>query len=252
VVFVIYLILLIFIGACSGSFCHAMGIRLANPARFRKKRRSICDACGRTLHPYELVPIFSYLCLKGRCRTCHHKLSPTLLLVELGTGLFYIGLWLVPTFPPTQLLLLLVYHLLLIAAISDYYFMVIPNRLLIMSFFLSFLLLPWLMPIPLSSRLLGLSLGLGLPALILALTRGGLGGGDVKLFMLLGWLLGSMALLHLMIIACLTGILGFLFLPFFRKKDLPIRLPFGPFIFLGFILEGIWHFSQSTGISIFL
>lgn len=238
------------IGGCSGSFCHAMGLRLANPTFFRKKYRSVCDSCGRQLQPYELIPIFSYLGLKGRCRTCYHKLPLSLLLAELGTSLFYVGLFLEPFLPANRLLLLLVYHLLLIAAISDYYFMIIPNRLLILIFSLSFLLLPWLEPLSFPSRFLGLLLGFGLPVLILAWNRDGIGGGDIKLFMLLGWLLGSGALLHLMILACLSGILGFLFFHFFQKKDHSFFLPFAPFIFVGFLLEEIRIFLVSTGISI--
>ena len=234
------------IGSCAGSFCHAMALRFSFPPRYKKKHRSVCDACGRTLAPYEVIPIVSYLSLKGHCRTCHHKLSSSLLLVEFGTALLYLGVFLCPTLLPYKLLILFILHLLLIATISDIYFMIIPNRLLIIFFFLSILLIPWLPPLSISERLIGLMLGLVLPVLILALTKGGLGAGDVKLFMLLGWLLGGRSLLHLMIFACATGLLGFLFLSLFRKTERPSLLPFAPFIFAGYLLEECWQLMLST------
>ena len=50
------------------------------------KGRSHCDACGKELHWYELIPILSYLALRGRCSLCHAKIPPYVLLTELALG----------------------------------------------------------------------------------------------------------------------------------------------------------------------
>jgi leader peptidase (prepilin peptidase)/N-methyltransferase len=174
-----------------------------------------------------------------------------MLFAEIGSGLFYAGVFVDPLFLSYKLSFILVFHLLLISAIADLHFMIIPNRLLLLLFLLSFLFI-WLIPLSIFSRLLGLLLGLGLPLLVLMLTRGGLGGGDVKLFMLLGWLIGWFFLLRLMILSCTCGILGFLFLRLFKSKsNFSRRLPFAPFIFIGFLLGFIWDFLQSTGFLFF-
>jgi prepilin signal peptidase PulO-like enzyme (type II secretory pathway) len=198
-----------------------------------------------------MIPIISFILLKGHCRTCDHKLSSSLFFAEIGSSLFYAGVFADPIFLSYKLPYLLVFHLLLISAIADLHFMIIPNRLLLLLFLLSLFFI-WFLPLSISSRLLGLLLGLGLPLLVLTLTRGGLGGGDVKLFMLLGWLLGWSLLLRLMILSCTCGILGFLFLRLFKKKsEFPRRLPFAPFILIGFLLAFIWGFWRSTKFLIF-
>ena len=73
----------VLVGGAAGSYA---GVVASRGFRASLSGRSRCDACGRTLEPYELVPFLSHLALRGRCRTCHVPFGWAPLLWELGGG----------------------------------------------------------------------------------------------------------------------------------------------------------------------
>ena len=81
-------VLLFIIGACLGSFFLVVGKRLPinEDVLFSRSR---CDKCKKELKWYDLIPIFSYVFLKGKCRYCGEKISPLNLIVEIFMGLFF-------------------------------------------------------------------------------------------------------------------------------------------------------------------
>ncbi len=62
------------IGACMGSFINAVAMRTVLEKKWWGSERSLCDSCGETLEPRDLVPIISYLLLKGKCRHCGKRI----------------------------------------------------------------------------------------------------------------------------------------------------------------------------------
>ena len=71
-----------FLGAIIGSFIALMTLRLPrNLPVFMTRSR--CDNCGRKLYPWELIPIFSFACLRGKCATCRAPIAPRHLVIEL-------------------------------------------------------------------------------------------------------------------------------------------------------------------------
>ena len=88
-------LLIFMIGACFGSFISCMSHRYITHESILG--RSHCDYCGHTLHVLDLIPVLSYILLKGQCRYCRHKLNKSLLVHELTAGflfiLFYICLF---------------------------------------------------------------------------------------------------------------------------------------------------------------
>lgn len=80
---------LFILGASLGSFTLVMVDRM-HAKKSWVKGRSQCDSCKKTLQPVDLIPIFSWLLAKGRCRHCGVKLSQSYPLVELGLGLAYV------------------------------------------------------------------------------------------------------------------------------------------------------------------
>ena len=80
------------LGSVLASFYGVMAERLPL-GKSIVKPRSHCDYCNHPLAFYELVPIFSYLFLKGKCSSCHHKLPKTMLITEIFLGLLLL-LWL--------------------------------------------------------------------------------------------------------------------------------------------------------------
>ena len=88
-VFIFYVFLL---GAIVGSFINVVALRYGTKMS-SVKGRSVCFHCSRTLEWYEMVPVLSYLFLHGKCRTCRAKLSVQYLLVEIVTGLVFVGIF---------------------------------------------------------------------------------------------------------------------------------------------------------------
>ena len=71
------------LGACMGSFLNVVAHRSIQGRPWWGKERSVCESCGRVLSASELVPVFSWLIQRGRCRGCGAPLSPRYLIVEL-------------------------------------------------------------------------------------------------------------------------------------------------------------------------
>ena len=85
----IYIIIISFIfGTVFGSFMNCLSWRYVNHESVLKGR-SHCAVCGHELGAADLVPVFSFIFLKGRCRYCHEKISPRYVIVELITGLLF-------------------------------------------------------------------------------------------------------------------------------------------------------------------
>ena len=117
-------------GAAFGSFANVCIYRIPRNLSVVAPR-SFCPHCGRTLSWYELIPVLSFLILRGRCRTCRGPISVRYPLVELAVAI--VGLWLLTKDGPTldALVKLLIFVLLLIIAVIDWNTLTIPNGLII-------------------------------------------------------------------------------------------------------------------------
>ncbi len=71
------------IGACFGSFLNVIAHRSVQGRSWWGSERSKCESCGHVLSAYELVPVLSWLFLRGRCRSCGAKISVRYLLIEI-------------------------------------------------------------------------------------------------------------------------------------------------------------------------
>jgi len=86
----LFYIFIFFFGLIVGSFLNVVILRLGTGQGIVKKR-SHCPRCGHGLAWFELVPLVSFLILRGRCHACHHKISWQYPLVELATGLLFLS-----------------------------------------------------------------------------------------------------------------------------------------------------------------
>lgn len=216
-------------GMVFGSFFNVVGLRvplkmsIAYPA-------SHCTNCMHRLSALDLIPIFSYIFLKGKCRYCGERVSPIYMITEIATGfLFALAYWEL-RFTPELIVGLLFISLLAIIIVSDIAYMIIPDKVLL--FFLPLLALgrffahtePWW------DSLLGPVVGFTVLFLVALLSKGGMGGGDIKLFFLIGLALGTIGTLVTLFFASIIGlIVGFVFLKI-RGKDRKTPIPFGPSI----------------------
>ncbi len=220
-----------------GSFLNVCIDRLPS-GRSLLRPPSQCDACGRRLTPADLVPIISYLWLRGRCRSCGAHISYRLPLVEAATAGLFALLW--HYFPGPQFFIAAYYgSLFLVIAFIDLEHTIIPNQLTYPALLLA---LPLSIPQVdngLVSSLIGGAIGLALLVVPLLLPHG-MGWGDVKMSALMGLSLGyPKVLVALALAMVLGGMVGIVLLAL-RLKGRRSAIPFGPFLSLGALAALVW------------
>ncbi len=236
--------------------------------------RSHCLNCQHKLSWYELIPVFSFLFLKGKCFNCKSKISFLYPFVELLVAFilifvfyYFSNFYQIINFSLIDFLLIFlwfkVFLLYLLIFIIDFKFMIIPNEVnfslgmlgilisLIVYFFkqpseilnYSFLknyslIFPSFSPNFLVNHFLGAVIGLLFFLLIFVLTRGkGIGFGDVKLAFFSGFLFGWPDIIVVSFLSFIIGGLIGLILIFLKKKKIKDKIPFGPvFVFASLLI----------------
>ncbi|NMA79998.1 MAG: prepilin peptidase [Clostridiales bacterium] len=210
---------------------------------------SHCMECKSELKWFELFPLFSYIFLKGKCRTCHTRISIRYPLIELLNGvLFAIAFYRFPSIPQA-ITIAIFFSILIVISMIDLDTMLIPNRLVAAIFVLGISSI-WVFPeVSIFSRLIG-SVIISVPFLLIAIFTGGMGGGDVKLMFAAGFLLGIksivIAALFGIVIAAICGII-------IKIKTKKSKIPFGPYLSIGLAISALvgtaiadWYISLLT------
>ena len=248
--FDIYIYTIVFVlGLVIGSFLNVCIYRI--PAKLSiVKPRSRCGSCGKTLTTLDLIPILSWLFLKGRCRHCGAKISIRYPLVELLEGVLFILVYACFGFTWMTPLMWCFFAFLTVVFFIDLDHKIIPNRLVIFGCVLG--LMPafyhWLSIYPLyySDRFFEPVISMMVPALIMLITaflslilfrKNGMGMGDVKVYLPIGIFLGWQLALMSIWIAFFTGGVFGLFWILVLKKSKNDMIPFAPFIVLGTIVS---------------
>lgn len=233
-ILVFFCIVSFLLGAVLGSFLNCAAYRIAHNQSFIKGR-SKCPSCGHELSGLDLIPLLSWLFLKGRCRYCKSKISARYFFAELFFALLTVGCLL--RFDLTLLCLRNYVFLCCLFCLSlvDLESYIIPNGCIIIS------IAVWAAYLPFSGmgwKDIGLSVlagvvfggGLLLVSLVMdkVLKKESLGGGDVKLYFVIGLYLGLVGTLFSLILACILGLLFALIRK--RIKNKSEQIPFGPSI----------------------
>ena len=233
------IIFLAILGAAVGSFLNVCIDRL--PRRQSLLRPpSRCDSCRVPLGRMELVPIISFLALRGRCRSCHISIprrSPlveTIMAAAFVLLVYYFGLG-------TQSAILAFY----IAIFTVIFFIdlehgIIPNRVIYPAAGVAVLLSLFLPDVGLLRAVIGGILGFALLFGIYLAAGRGMGAGDVKLAGLIGLAAGFPAVIPSLLLACLGGGVIASILLASRRKRLRDTVPFGPFLAVGALARLLW------------
>lgn len=241
-------------GTAIGSFLNVVAIRLPKRRKFLQlQQRSTCPKCRHVLHAPDLVPIFSYLALRGRCRYCRKSISPQYLLLELITGVtFALLAW---QYGPSGVTLVgLVGASFLIAlGTIDARLKIVPDALsvpaIVVTALVQALVITRAGSHGVSAGMLrtfgGLLLGAGIGALWFWLqwfvSRGRwVGTGDIRLGALLGVFLGMPLTLVALFLAYITGSAWAVVLLARRKVRFGGSIPFGAFLAIAGILTFIF------------
>ncbi|HEY5649239.1 MAG TPA: prepilin peptidase, partial [Nitrospiria bacterium] len=202
--------------------------------------RSRCPSCHHPIRWWDNIPLFSFLILRGRCRDCGVRISWRYPLVELANGLAYFFLVWRFGLAPQVLVYGVFVSALLVVTFIDLDHKIIPDRITLPGMIIGLLASAFLLPTGFFNGLLGLLLGGGLLYGVAVLSRGGMGGGDIKLIAMIGAFLGWKATLLTILLGALTGSVVGMFLMIFRGKDRKFPVPFGPFLSLGALTALFW------------
>ena len=229
-----YMIVTFIFGAVLGSFYNVVGYRIPKGESLIKPS-SHCTKCNHKLGASELVPIFSWIFLGGKCKKCGQKISAFYPIFELSSGLlfalsyylfgFSIDFWISITF----------ISMLLIIIISDYQTMIIPDEVLIPSTILliiEFFIKDGFLWPNLFYHLLDGCIAFTVMFLLkkfgdFLFSKESMGGGDLKLMFVIGLVIGwEMAIISIFL-ASFIGLPVSLVILFKKKTDI---IPFGPFL----------------------
>ncbi|WP_349408031.1 prepilin peptidase [Pseudalkalibacillus sp. SCS-8] len=234
-----YIALFFIFGLVLGSFFNVVGLRIPQKQSIVSPG-SHCTTCKQPLKPIDLIPVLSYILSKGQCRYCHTKYAIIYPIIELSTGLLFAFSYLQFGWSPMLLLSLITVSLCMIVFVSDLNYMLIPDKIVL--FFAPILVVYrlWLPTDPWWDAWVGSMTGFGLLFLIAIVSKGGMGGGDIKLFALLGLIFGWKGTLLVLFLASLIGSVIGIALIVKQKVKRKQHVPFGPFIVLAALLTLFW------------
>ncbi len=221
------------LGACMASFLGCCAWRIIHKEPI-SKGRSHCDECNHVLNAVDLIPVFSFLFSRGRCRYCGCRLSKKHLIAELLGAAIFVSILLKYDLSLQALQMLVLACVLMGASLADLEGMMIPDRF-ILAGIAGGLLFPLLTADRWENLLQAVIGGVSVAGVLLLLVLLGekmsgkelMGGGDIKLLFVTGLYLGWMGNILCLLAACIIGI-GFGL--YAQKKNEPI--PWGPSIAL--------------------
>lgn len=227
----IYIWLSIF-GSCIGSFLNVVVYRLPNGGLFSKSR-SYCPKCKEQLRVLDLIPVFSYIFIKGRCRYCKAKISLRYPLVEIVCGAIAVLSFARFGFDYRTVISFGVCAILLCILLIDYDIMEIPNSLVISLIPFAVAAIWVFADVNITERLIGF-FAVSLPLLLITLViTDAFGGGDIKLMAVCGFFLGYKGAIVAIFIALLLGggYAGYLLIS--KKAKRGAHIAFGPYLCIG-------------------
>jgi leader peptidase (prepilin peptidase)/N-methyltransferase len=237
----IVLSLVILIGLALGSFLNVCIYRIPQKKSILLPS-SFCPKCGARIRFYDNIPLLSYIILRGKCRNCRAKISPQYPLVELVTSvllvLAYLRFDLTWDFASRSMLILLM----ILTFFIDLKHRIIPDVLTFPGILVGFVLSFAVSSPSVLNSLLGIVVGgatFYLAAVVgdLLFKKESMGGGDIKLAMMLGAFLGWK---NIFLVLFLSAFLGSLIggVALFLSKDVKETrtIPFGPFLALGALI----------------
>lgn len=233
----LYIVICFIFGIVFGSFFNVVGYRLPKGESIIAPP-SQCPNCKHKLKPSELIPVFSFLFQKGKCKKCGIKISWFYPIFEFLTGILFSLSYIVFGFSIEFIIAITFVSMIMIIVISDYLYMIIPDEVLIV--FGILLAIELYFKNGLVS--FGWSILDGLTALIImfALKKFGdflfkkesMGGGDIKLLFIFGMLFEWQNALLIIFLGSIIGLpISFLIM----DKEQHI-IPFGPFLSVGSLI----------------
>lgn len=227
-----YLVVFFIFGLVFGSFFNVVGYRLPKGMSLTSPS-SHCTSCNHKLTPLELVPVFSWLFQKGKCKKCGSKIAIFYPIFELFTGFIFALIYHVFGITISTFIALVFASMILILIISDILYMIIPDELLMFCGAIILVLKivdsGYNILIP---TFIDMFIPFGVMLLIklfgdLIFKRESLGGGDIKLMLVFGMVLGWEVSIFTIVLS------SFIALPvslLYLKNNKTHEIPLGPYL----------------------
>lgn len=205
--------------------------------------RSSCPHCGHMIKWYENIPVLSYTFLRGKCSKCRAGISLKYPLVELFVGVIAFNL--APSSVNSLELFKFIFYFSIACIFLCHFFIDLEFQILpdVLNLYLLAIVLPYVFFFyPLNFWLVGGIVGFFGPFLVTYLfykLRGqiGLGGGDIKLYGILGLILGAVGVVKLIFFSCILGSVVGIILILTKKMNRETPLAFGPYIIVAAALQ---------------
>jgi len=243
---ILLIVIFVLLGLSVGSFLNVCIDRLP-------QNKSIvfppshCEACQHKLAAKDLIPVFSYLRLRGRCRYCKAAVPRRLFWVELATALIFALLSWHYGLSPALGIMAFYACLFIVIFVIDLEQGLILNKVVYPGMVVAFLLAlypwPWLtqsIGMRVAYAALGGGIGFALFLLIAIVSRGGMGWGDVKLAALIGLATGFPLVFLAIIMGAILGGIVAVALVIAKKRKRRETIPFGPFLALATMITLLW------------
>lgn len=203
----IYILIFLY-GIVLGSFLNVLIYRIPNKENFTTER-SHCMTCGAKIKWYDLIPVFSYIFLRGRCRSCKSHISVQYPLIEGLNGLLYVIIFLVNGISIDSVLISLVTSVFIVISVIDWRTYEIPFGLNIAIFVLAVIRVI-ISPLKWTDHLIGFAAVSGFMLVCLIIGRmikgvDAFGGGDIKLMAAAGLFAGWKCVILAFLIGCILG-----------------------------------------------
>lgn len=231
------MVLIILLGLIIGSFLNVCIYRISREESISFPP-SHCTSCGYNLKPKDLIPVFSYIFLVGRCRSCKEKISIRYPLVEILNACLYLLIYLKYGLTLDFLKFCLFISLLIVIGFIDFETKYVYNSTVIFGVISGIIFdtliwietkaIPWY-------YIVGAFIGFGVIYLIVILTNG-MGEGDIDIAMLCGLFLGIEGIVVTLFIAIILGGIVAGVILIFKFKDRKAEIAFGPYLSIGGII----------------
>lgn len=225
------------VGLAFGSFLTMLIPRIKHSEKGILFGRSHCHLCKKALKILDLVPVFSFIWNKAKCRFCKKKIPFTYPVIELLTGVIFVLIYL--KFGLTLLtgFYILVALILIFTFFYDLIYLEISDLILIPGIAIALIATASSQTPTISSAMIGMTIGIGFFLIQILISKGKwVGGGDIRIGAFMGAVLGWQMTIVALILSYFVGSLVSIPLLLLGKKKMGERIPLGPFLVAGTFL----------------
>lgn len=248
---ILYIVLSIMFGLCIGSFLNVCIYRIPREESIVFPG-SHCMKCGYELKWYDLIPVFSYISLRGKCRKCGDRISVQYPIIELLNAILYLIIYLEYGYSLDTLKFMVLVSFLIVIAVIDFKTMFVYTNTIIVGaiFGIIFTLVQWYIDksFPLDN-IYGALIGTVVIGAIVLVTHG-MGEGDIEIVAVSGLFLGAKCSIFMLFSGVVLGGIVAAIILILKLKDRKDEIAFGPYLAVGSILSVLvgnqimnWYFS---------